>query len=100
MSRMTTEQIKKLLEIDAAGPGIGSEVDGLINQLSRSERAPTPSVLSFKQMQRDLEVNLIIKALKQTDGNRTQAARLLEISHRALLYKIREYTHLGLMPRS
>jgi two-component system response regulator AtoC len=29
--------------------------------------------------------------LQQTKGNRTRAAQLLEISHRALLYKIKDY---------
>jgi hypothetical protein len=29
--------------------------------------------------------------LQKTQGNRTRAAELLEISHRALLYKIKEY---------
>ena len=31
------------------------------------------------------------KALRETRGNRTNAAKILEISHRALLYKIKEY---------
>ncbi len=31
------------------------------------------------------------RALRRTTGNRTRAAELLEISHRALLYKIKEY---------
>ena len=34
---------------------------------------------------------LIRRALGVTQGNRTNAAKLLEISHRALLYKIKEY---------
>jgi two-component system response regulator AtoC len=34
---------------------------------------------------------LIIKALKSTQGNRTQAARLLEISHPSLLNKMKAY---------
>jgi two-component system response regulator AtoC len=34
---------------------------------------------------------LIQKALKKMKGNHTHAARILEISHRALLYKIKEY---------
>jgi len=34
---------------------------------------------------------LIRRALKKTKGNRSQAARLLEISHPALLSKIKEY---------
>jgi two-component system response regulator AtoC len=38
-----------------------------------------------------IEEELIRRALKQTSGNRTAAAKVLEISHRALLYKIKEY---------
>ena len=47
--------------------------------------------LSIKQHSRAIEEELIRKALDVTDGNRTRAARLLEISHRALIYKIKEY---------
>ncbi len=46
---------------------------------------------SIKKTSKVLEINLIKKALKKTKGNHTHAARLLEISHRALLYKIKEY---------
>jgi len=46
---------------------------------------------SIKRASRTLEINLIKRALKKTKGNHTHAARLLEISHRALLYKIKEY---------
>ena len=46
---------------------------------------------SVKKASKVLEINLINKALKKTKGNHTHAARLLEISHRALLYKIKEY---------
>ena len=37
------------------------------------------------------EADWIRKALAATDGNRTHAAKLLEISHRALLYKLKAY---------
>lgn len=47
--------------------------------------------LSIKQRTRALETTLILKALKKTGGNRTRAAKVLEISHRALLYKLKEY---------
>lgn len=47
--------------------------------------------LSIKQAERGLEIDLIRKALLKTGGNRTHAARELEISHRALLYKLKEY---------
>jgi len=46
---------------------------------------------SIKKASKSLELNLIKKALKKTKGNHTHAARLLEISHRALLYKIKDY---------
>jgi two-component system response regulator AtoC len=46
---------------------------------------------SIKKASKALEINLIRKALKKTKGNHTHAAKLLEISHRALLYKIKEY---------
>jgi len=47
--------------------------------------------LSIKKAVRALENEHIRAALIKTGGNRTRAAKLLEISHRALLYKIREY---------
>ncbi len=47
--------------------------------------------LSIKQAERIMEAELICKALQKTGGNRTHAAKLLEISHRALLYKLKEY---------
>ena len=46
---------------------------------------------SLKVAQRILEKEMIIKALKATDGNRTHAAKLLEISHPSLLSKIKAY---------
>jgi len=47
--------------------------------------------LSIKKTARFMEETLIQKALTETGGNRTAAAKLLEISHRALLYKIKDY---------
>jgi two-component system response regulator AtoC len=47
--------------------------------------------LSIKRAEELLERDFIHRALEQTGGNRTHAARLLEISHRALLYKLKEY---------
>jgi two-component system response regulator AtoC len=47
--------------------------------------------LSVKRAARIVERELILKALQQTGGNRTHAAKLLDLSHRALLYKIKEF---------
>jgi two-component system response regulator AtoC len=46
---------------------------------------------SLKNAQKVLEKEMIIKALKTTNGNRTHAAKLLEISHPSLLSKIKTY---------
>jgi two-component system response regulator AtoC len=62
--------------------------------------APVPSLdgfsldddeLSVKKHGAALERRLIRQALERTGGNKTRAAELLELSSRALLYKIREY---------
>jgi two-component system response regulator AtoC len=46
---------------------------------------------SLKEAQRSMEKRMITQALRQTGGNRSQAARLLEISHPSLLSKIKSY---------
>jgi two-component system response regulator AtoC len=44
-----------------------------------------------KKTMRIIEEILIRRALQKTKCNRTRAAEILEISHRALLYKIKDY---------
>ena len=75
----------------------------LPSQLSRGGTEPAadtlPNVrhgltehdLSVKRRTESLERELIAQALERTAGNRTRAAQMLDLSHRALLYKIREY---------
>ncbi len=46
---------------------------------------------SLSAARRRFEAQWIRDALEATHGNRTHAARLLGISHRALLYKLKEY---------
>jgi two-component system, NtrC family, response regulator AtoC len=72
------------------------ELDGAFIETMLPLRPTTPSAvdaseLSIKKATRTLEEDLIRRALESTQGNRTTASRLLEISHRALLYKIKEY---------
>lgn len=47
--------------------------------------------LSLKETIRRIEIDYIGRALQKTSGNKTQAAQLLEISLRSLMYKIKEY---------
>ena len=48
-------------------------------------------LFSLKHAKRMMEKKLIVKALKETNGNRTRASKLLEISHPSLLSKMKEY---------
>jgi two-component system response regulator AtoC len=84
-------------EIDAA-----SLPDRILNGRNGFGPAPAPGPapaapgdgfadLSIKRASRRVEEELIRQALARTGGNRTHAAELLDISHRALLYKIKEY---------
>ncbi len=45
----------------------------------------------LKEIDEIAEKTLIARALNKTENNRTQAAKLLQISHRALMYKLKEY---------
>lgn len=57
--------------------------------------APTPQTNGLKSLVRDLkteaEIEAISRTLEQTRWNRKEAARRLNISYKALLYKIRRY---------
>ena len=76
-------------------PEIGPEV--LPEAVREGEDGAGPSAmlnlsgLSVKRNRRTMEKTLIVRALEATGGNRTRSAKLLEISHRALLYKLKEY---------
>ena len=61
---------------------------------SGGARPPKPATLSLKDISRKAalmaEREAILQALEQTQWNRVRAAKLLEISYRALLYKIKD----------
>jgi DNA-binding NtrC family response regulator len=59
------------------------------------ERRGAGRDLSLRRARRALEARMIREALEATGGNRTHAARLLGISHRALLYKLKEHAIPG-----
>jgi two-component system response regulator AtoC len=110
--RLSAESLKIFLEYD--WPGNVRELENCIERglvlcdndligvecLPESLRKKSASTLlqglqddclSLKRAGELLEREYIRKALEKTGGNRTQASRLLEISHRALLYKLKEY---------
>ncbi len=79
----------------AEGPVIREE--DLPDTVRAAPPAGAPAVshvqgtLSIKRATRAVEEQLIRAALERTGGNRTRAAELLELSYRALLYKIKDY---------
>jgi len=76
---------------DGANVDVGHLPPGVQSPNSKPPAAEDDIDLSVKRRTEVLERMLIERALRQTDGNRTRAARLLDLSHRALLYKIKEY---------
>lgn len=75
----------KILGIEDLPERIRQALDPVQMQLATGE-------LSIKKTVAIIEEILIRRALQKTKGNRTRAAEFLEISHRALLYKIKDYT--------
>jgi two-component system response regulator AtoC len=77
----------------SGGEPIGVEhLTDLVHRPRRpAEASSAEGDLSVKRRTEELERRLIMRALERTRGNRTRAARLLDLSHRALLYKIRDY---------
>jgi two-component system, NtrC family, response regulator AtoC len=74
----------------SAGPTIEREhLSDIIAPVTAAQ--PASDDFSVKRQTEALERTLIRRALERTNGNRTRAAQLLDLSHRALLYKIRDY---------
>jgi DNA-binding NtrC family response regulator len=83
-------------EIKSENGGNGEAAHSDAWQPGRQEIAtvagPTPAVdLSLRSHRNEAEVHAINYALRQTGGNRKRAAKLLSISYRSLLYKIRQH---------
>jgi two-component system response regulator AtoC len=86
------ENIIERAMILAEGDTISAEI--LMSHTREEDRGPgtVPAGLSIKKNAKEMEIRLIKGALKKTGGNRLQAARILEISHKALLYKLKDYS--------
>jgi len=79
------------IEVAALPPTIQRSVRAVVNGRLASAPGADPQGFALKPARQAFEAGLIRQALAQTNGNRTHAAKLLEISHRALLYKIKDY---------
>jgi two-component system response regulator AtoC len=93
----TLERALILAPGEALTPELFPFGEGKGGETVESENLETED-LSIKRLSRALEDRLIRRALQRTGGNRTQAARILEISPRALQYKLKEYDIAPLNP--
>src|SRR5580704_2448994 len=85
----TIERAMVLAETDVLQ--VGDLPDRIRDALDPVQVHLASGELSIKRTAAAIEQILIRRALQKTKGNRTRAADLLEISHRALLYKIKDY---------
>jgi DNA-binding NtrC family response regulator len=58
---------------------------------SRPLENPGRDPFSLRRLRAEAEIHAISQALEETGWNRKKAARLLSISYRGLLYKIRQH---------
>ena len=85
----TIERAMVLCESDTIG---SADLPARVREAREPVQAQLASgELSIKKTTRIIEEMLIRRALQKTRGNRTRAAEVLELSHRALLYKIKDY---------
>lgn len=91
IERMIVLSPGQTIEIDALPDSLVKAPGERLAAASSSGEQEDDSNLSIKQRTKDLEIRLIRRALQKTNSNRTHAAKILEISHRALLYKLKEY---------
>ena len=85
---------------DVLSQGNAIEIGHLPREMVEPPRTlQSPEVTGFLSLEltpaiERLEASLIQSALRQTDGNKTKASHLLEISERSLWYKVKKY-HLN-----
>jgi len=78
-------------ELQPRSDGSGAQFDSVVPRNGNGAEA-TGGLKSLARSAKDeAEAEAIAKALDETNWNRKQAAALLQISYKALLYKIRQY---------
>jgi two-component system response regulator AtoC len=88
MSRLTQEIPQEPRVADTQQPQ--KPLDAVESDQGASHGEEEP-IASLRVVRAQVEIKAILAALKRTGWNRKQAARLLNISYRGLLYKIRRH---------
>ncbi len=69
--------------------------DHLPTRVRAAADQPAPPVAGDRERLEEIEREAILQALRQHDSNRTETAKALGISRRALLYKLQRFRELG-----
>ncbi len=77
--------------LDETAKTLGISLRSLKYRLDKIEDWQKRENLSIKENTREIEEHLIKEALEKTGGNEMEAARILQISNRVLLYKMKDY---------
>jgi two-component system response regulator AtoC len=81
---MSDGRVKEMIETeDGTQPSSGGAV-------AVAHAAPAPWA-ALRSLRAETEIHAISRALEESGWNRKRAAKLLSISYRGLLYKIRQY---------
>lgn len=78
-------------ENDILPSHLSLDVLHMSSQALPTQSAPAPTSLSIPIAVAAVEKQLILNALNETHGNKSKAAKLLEISERSLWYKLEQY---------
>ncbi|NUN13259.1 MAG: sigma-54-dependent Fis family transcriptional regulator [Myxococcales bacterium] len=90
MERAVTFETTTMLTIDSL-PRYVIDVEGIVQQTVDDLKILPPNGCDLDQILADLERALLYQALERTNGNKTDAAKLLRISFRSIRYKLDKY---------
>jgi two-component system, NtrC family, response regulator PilR len=91
VERATIMETKNVISIDSLPPNLTKNVSALPASLGAyQDFFPEDGAFLDSEMDR-LEKSYLLKALEKTGGNRTEAAKLLNISFRSLRYRLQKH---------
>ena len=94
VERAVTFETETLIQPSSLPPGLGGGDIASPVRLGATVELPQEG-MEMERLLEDLERSLITQALERTRGNRTEAARILGISFRAIRYKLDKYEMAG-----
>ncbi len=86
---MNEAQLKQIIETEDQTQPRTQASDGPV-AVARPDAPPAPWA-ALRSLRAETEIHAISRALEESGWNRKRAAKLLSISYRGLLYKIRQY---------